>query len=349
MKKIKNLIVVLLLTLGVFVSAMGCSLAEGISKYSPKDSNPKPGMYKTGDMQYAREGHSSILLKNGLILLIGSRYSSNCSRKKIGCSSLEIYNPLTGKFKKTAPMLYSHQLFYNNYIVIDDNQILFSNGSSRELGDDGFRDGFYEIYNIKENKFYPVGQSRCKEYMHTGNMKWIPYQIPNPDYIEKLDNGNIAIYYCTLDREKYIHYKEKGLEVKAKYTKPAFHSYEMEIYDVKQGVLLNPIREGEQGYIKPKRTIKKVVPDDLNIKVSKICPGAQCLHMIDDNKILFVNREEVDYGIPVTKAFRPGLEHFNGSWFSPMYVYDLKNNKITKVGEYIRSKATNITAFGKNK
>lgn len=100
------------------------------------------------EMNLARSGNASILLKNGKVLILGG--TKKCQ------PYAELYDLKLNKFVKTPPLPYTKTGRYYSSIMLKDGHVLIVGASScySKLGNYPIAS---EIYDPKLNKFYPTG------------------------------------------------------------------------------------------------------------------------------------------------------------------------------------------------
>ena len=309
----KNLLEIVLITLIIVIAASGCSFAGGVPKYNPKDPNPKPGLYRVEDINYGRAENVYINLENGKVLIYGYARTSGGKHFK----TPEIFDSNKGKFYPISDMPYVPF----STIQLDDGRYLVLGSSSPYAA----RDKCLEIYDPKTNKF--IDTKVCIDDNH---------RYHEDASIYKLKNNNIALYKAELrpsDKDK----------------KQLVYEYDMYLYDIKNNKLSDkPIKKGEKGYVDIeilKKELKEKDPEycfmgsnefTMMRKVVNNVLGANTYTYIklDNNKVLIIARKLVDYGVPID-SIENGKYKNSKSWYSPLYEYNLKDNTLHPLNEYI--------------
>lgn len=313
MKNVKKFFVIFLLIFGIIISTSGCSFAGGVPKYNPKDPNPKPGLYRVEDINYGRAENVYINLENGKVLIYGYARTSGGKHFK----TPEIFDSNKGKFYPISDMPYVPF----STIQLDDGRYLILGSSSPYAP----RDKCLEIYDPNINKF--IDTKVCIDDNH---------YYPGDASIYKLKNNNIALYKAELrssDKDK----------------KQLIYEYDMYLYDIKNNKLSDkPIKKGEKGYVDIeilKKELKEKDPEycfmgsnefTMMRKVVNNVLGANTYTYIklDNNKVLIIARKLVDYGVPID-SIENGKYKNSKSWYSPLYEYNLKDNTLHPLNEYI--------------
>lgn len=91
--------------------------------YDPASATFSP----TGSMTTARGGHSAVLLQDGSVLIAGGTAGACC--EPIYVTSTELYDPATGKFRRTASIPASLGDWVS--ALLPDGRVLFVGGSGR--------------------------------------------------------------------------------------------------------------------------------------------------------------------------------------------------------------------------
>ena len=86
--------------------------------YAVKISDGEEGFFRTGNMHYARSGHSAILLKDGRVLIVGGRGGG-----EEASWTTEIYDPKTQTFS-LGPKLNFRRYFTSLLYLCEDGKVL---------------------------------------------------------------------------------------------------------------------------------------------------------------------------------------------------------------------------------
>lgn len=122
-----------------------------VPKFDPKDPNPKPGLYRVEDMNYARDHHLSVALNDGRVLIIAgnSRLVGDNTR-----NTVEIFDPKTSKFTKLKMNLECSRIPERNLraILLNNGNVLIIGGMYFDKEKSQFIKQ-YQIFNPKTNEF----------------------------------------------------------------------------------------------------------------------------------------------------------------------------------------------------
>ena len=88
--------------------------------YAVKISDGEEGFFRTGNMHYARSGHSAILLKDGRVLIVGGRGGGEGEEASW---TTEIYDPKTQTFS-LGPKLNFRRYFTSLLYLCEDGKVL---------------------------------------------------------------------------------------------------------------------------------------------------------------------------------------------------------------------------------
>ena len=88
--------------------------------YAVKISDGEEGFFRTGNMHYARSGHSAILLKDGRVLIVGGREGGGGEEASW---TTEIYDPKTQTFS-LGPKLNFRKYFTSLLYLCEDGKVL---------------------------------------------------------------------------------------------------------------------------------------------------------------------------------------------------------------------------------
>ena len=300
MKNIKKFFIIFLLIFGIIISASGCSFAGGVPKYNPKDPNPKPGLYRVEDMHCARNSHKATLLNDGRVLITGG-YSHNVGDN--ARETAEIFDPKTAKFEK-IDMLYKHYGSSHNAILLDNGNVLISGGM-----DTFYEKAKYEIFDYLTSKFYAGPTSAL--YLDHSNSGW--------NRLYKNNDGNVFSYgrIQKIVQGKYKPYKK-------------YYSA-MEVYNSNNNTVSSFITIDDKNYKKPPIMSNR----NEYISIKKLFGYPFDILSLGDDLFFIVSRGELDYGLKI-KSFD---ERFASkeTWFSPIYLYNKKENKEIMTSEFIRT------------
>lgn len=175
-------------------------IPHGFGDYVLKATNtaeifdPQAGIFtRTGDMNFSHSYHSSILLSDGKVLIIGGETTENINGKlaNVVKNKPEIFDPATNKFSiidNISGTNYTENGFdlnnvkVNNvhYIVnsdkyghkpvltlLPDRKILITGGITQNIYGNDYSLDNASLYDISENKFYSTGKMLKSRYKHT--------------------------------------------------------------------------------------------------------------------------------------------------------------------------------------
>ncbi len=307
-KKIKTSFLKLFFGIICCFIVINCSWAAGIPKYNPSDPNPKPGLYRVGDMNYEENIMFCISgLPDNRILFAG--YSPDNSFHK---NNAEIFVSSTGKFQTIIDTNYMPY----KCALMDNGRVLLLGRSIRGLG--LATHSCLEIYDPKSDKFIDTHICKNDRFFNSLGYK------TNPS-LSKLDNGKFTVYI----REMY------GI--------PYTQRYALYIYDSNNNTITDePILEGEEGFVIPDVSSNDgTLPfSDAEYKTMKknIEGRIGSFHhlVLNDERILIFARDLVDYDVRVD-SIEDGKYKGKKSWFSPMYEYNIKTQILKPLYEYIPS------------
>ena len=289
---------------------INCAWAAGVPKYNPSDPNPKPGLYRVGDMNYARGSFVISRLSDDKILITGHTKLRNAKHNK----TAEILDLNTGKFKAISDTNY----FSYRSFVLSDGRILLLGGITPVYASKNC----LEIFDPKTNKFIDTKICKIDEYSFDGNA--MMYEINNDTY---------ALYIRDYDKPYTINSR----------LHPKFLMY---VYDAKTNTITDePIRQGQDKYIEYQTLENKKSGryfDSSSVecktmrKIAKEKIGSFNYLKLNDEKVLIFARNLVDYGVRVD-SIENGKYKDKKSWFSPMYEYNINNQTLTPINEYVRA------------
>jgi hypothetical protein len=147
-----------LVTGGVGLDAQG----NGVYLASAELFDPATGTFSsTGAMRHGRDGNATITpLADGRVLIAGG-ISQNASGQTIALASAEVYDPKTGRFKRTANNMSSVRYFHAA-ARLPDGRVLVAGG----WGQDG-RLASADVYDPATNRFTRVGDMSIERNSHT--------------------------------------------------------------------------------------------------------------------------------------------------------------------------------------
>lgn len=330
MKKIiKSISLVFIILVAICITA-ACGFAKGVPNYNPKEQNPKPGLYYAGKTKYFPE--SATILKDGKVLILtGKNPSSKCVDR------IEIFDPSTGKFSDVLKLPYyialrelSFPLYEPSLLLNDGRVLLWAGVIIKEVTRNA---EVYQIYNPTDNSIKVVGTSTmCRAIPHYNGKPYSWYMNTTPNIISQLSNGNVAAY-CT---------RIKGTAKDGK----ILYRNEMEIIDLKNSTISEPIKKGEYNYITPPEHPKsKLILKDLTPRYKELYPQLKFDEKfsfsffpvkLTDERYMLISNQEADYGIS-TGSLNLSRPPSRNSWFSPIYEYNIQTTKLIKKYEYLRS------------
>lgn len=285
---------IILLFLIITTVFCGCTYAGGVPKYNPKDPNPKPGLYRVGDMNYRRDVLSVVPLNNKKILFFGiiRLFDTSANYK-----TSEIFNLDTGKFTIGEPSNY----YLKSYVKLDDGRIVILGGKNRS----NLSEQCLEIYDPKTNKFIDTKICIGDGKTYTKDAK-----------IYKLNNNTIALYN-TKDKyhNEYVMYRYdvNSNTLSEKILEKGDNGY------VDKDKLTQPSKLNNLDASREKALSEKI--------------GRFSYLNLQNGKGLIIARDYVDYGVPVDSIIKV-QSIFDQSWYSPIYEYDFKDETLTPINQF---------------
>ena len=309
-KFITNIIVIIFFIFYAQISVF----ASEVPQFNPKDSNPKPGLYKLNDMHYARDGHISVPLDDGRVIVIAGH--SRLVGDKTN-NTAEMFDPKTGNFTKLNMNMEYNGVIERSLrgILLNNGDVLITGGYEREKlrnNESKFRLR-YEIFNPQNNNFIKG-----------------PYPSINGDYFNVWDGNNGKAYiYIENSNNK----EEKVIEE----------------YDYSTNTITKVIPKTSKEYNTNEYTIPtrqlpvhmfKYIKENIGFPFEYV--------FISDDEIILTSLSEIDYGEKVTDI-ESGKYKTYRSWYSPIYLINFKTKEIRPLNEYVRSAIPSMTKIrGKN-
>jgi hypothetical protein len=127
--------------------------------------DPRTGTFRSiGSMNTPRLDHSATLLHDGTVLIVGG--SDPAGHMFYAMDSAEIYDPMTGAFRKTASL---------DWATMDHTATLLPDGRVLVAGGDGAGGGFEPtavaaIYDPATETFSVTGSMQMARYCHTATL-----------------------------------------------------------------------------------------------------------------------------------------------------------------------------------
>lgn len=139
--------------------------ATNVPQASAEIFDPATGKFTaTGAMTTARAFHSATLLANGKVLVCGGNSNGDLAAGN-ALDSAELYDPVTGRFTATAPMITAR--YYHTATLLPDGQVLLTGGT----GIGGARLPAAELYDPVANTFTATDSMLVDPAVDTG--RWL--------------------------------------------------------------------------------------------------------------------------------------------------------------------------------
>lgn len=277
---VKNMLIFFAVLVATFCTTT-CGFAGEVPKYDFKNPNPKPGLYRLGEMKYVKGTHITEFLNDSKILVMGG-CRGGCTGEHY--KSAEILNLKSGKFETLPdPNYYPRKI-----LPTDDGRFLIF-GSKNSFYDTAC----FEIYNPKTKTF--TDTKICKEDKWSYNFKASVF---------KLNDNKFALYMA---------------EYEMPYTYKSKREFLMYIYDASTNVLSEtPLRVGDKGYIDYFTMTKSITEymneyNALHRALTKEIGYFDYLKISDEEIIIFA-RSKVDYGINIDSLENGRYKEY-ASWF----------------------------------
>ena len=282
-----------------------------VPKFDPKDPNPKPGLYRVEDMNYARDHHLSVALNDGRVLIIAgnSRLVGDKTR-----NTVEIFDPKTSKFTKLKMNLECSRIPERNLraILLNNGNVLIIGGMYFDKEKSQFIKQ-YQIFNPKTNEFING-----------------PFSVSDREagiWIWKSDNNNI-------------------INIQQEYR----NSRTIEKYDTDTNSIIEIIPEESDEYkynINEYRRSQRFLFAKLNYISENIGHFSEYA-ILSDDEVIATALSEIDYGKKVND-FKNGEYKTYYSWYSPMYLINFRTKEIKPLNEFVRSAIPSMVKIkGKN-
>ncbi|GFE60551.1 hypothetical protein [Geobacter sp. AOG2] len=153
-----------MLTNGKILVAGGVD-ATNVPLASAEIYDPATGKFSaTGAMTTARAFHSATLLANGKVLVCGGNSNGNLAAGN-ALDSAELYDPVTGRFTATVPMITAR--YYHTATLLPDGQVLLTGG----VGIGGARLPAAELYDPITDTFTATDSMLVDPAVDTG--RWL--------------------------------------------------------------------------------------------------------------------------------------------------------------------------------
>lgn len=248
----------------------------------------------------------------------------------MGYEYIEIFDSRIGKFTDIVTLPNNIGITYlsnGNYqpdLLLDDGRVLLSAGLSKHEGFSYHNAEIYQIYDPSQNTITKVGTSAiCRTYTRYKEKFDKTYVNHTPDKMYQLNSEKIAAY-CSIGNNRN----------------------EMEIIDIKNNTISEPIKKGDSNYIMPPKENKSYnFHENLVNSYKKLYPNLNLDEMfyfsifpvkLTNERYMLISDHEVDYGIN-TKSLNLSHPPYRNSWFSPIYEYNIKTKELIKKNEYLRS------------
>jgi len=119
---------------------------------------------RTGSMSVARESHVGVLLPDSSVLVVGG-HAGRQSAIQLHTTA-ERYDPASGVFRSTGSM--TRRRHKHSGILLGDGRVLITGGSDERDDRGAYRDA--EAFDLKTERFAPVGEMQRTRYKHHGTM-----------------------------------------------------------------------------------------------------------------------------------------------------------------------------------
>lgn len=288
----------------LFILSNSICIAGEIPKFNPKDTNPKPGLYRLDRMHNRRYKHPMTILQDGKVFISGT--DADFSDGK-GYKTAEIFNPKTGKFSEIET-LFAHNILGHKSVLMSNGNVLLSCGYEKKVIPVMVNDrtkGRYEIYDTATNKFYPGPKSNlsCKR----------------PVFLENNNDGNIIAYgVAEIEGKLRTVYEEYNVKSNTVSNIAKYNNSNDNLYYI-----------GKHKEKDPKK-LMSFVRENIGFPYNQIA-------YLSNGNYLYAAMKEVDYGVKLSNEITSRYEK-NTSWFSPLYIINENKWEIINIGEYLRSR-----------
>jgi hypothetical protein len=131
--------------------------------------DPQTGTFAaTGQMMMPRESHTATLLPSGEVLVTGGHTGRRAAMKIY--DSAELYNPVTGQFRLTGPMMVPRHK--HDATLLADGRVFISGGADERDAQGVYRST--EIFDPATGSFTLAGDMHNGRYKHTGASLLLP-------------------------------------------------------------------------------------------------------------------------------------------------------------------------------